>query len=130
MKKFVEENDNIVIEAGEVKVSETVVASIAKNALMEVEGVYGVIGDEAEAKEGVAKFLDMISNKATGKDKGIKVYTKDNELYLEIFVILNYGTNLINVSKKIQEQVKEAVESIVGLHVVDVDIYIEGVHAE
>ncbi|MBE7020930.1 MAG: Asp23/Gls24 family envelope stress response protein [Ruminococcaceae bacterium] len=130
MKKFEEEKNNVVIEAGEVKVSENVVASIAKNALMEVEGVYGLIGDDAEAKEGVAKILDAISNKATGKDKGIKVYTKDNELYLEIFVILNYGTNLINVSRKIQEQVKDAVESIVGLHVVDVDIYIEGVHAE
>ena len=128
MKKYEEENNVVEIEAGDVTVSESVVASIAKNAIMEDEGVHSVMGDEQVPSN---KFFDLISNKATGKDKGIKVVTKDNkELSIEVFVVLNYGTNLINVSKKIQEKVKDAVESIVGMHVVDVDVYIEGVFAE
>ena len=129
MKKYEEENNVVEIQAGDVTVSESVIASIAKNAIMEVEGVHSVMGDEQQVTSN--KFIDLISNKATGKDKGIKVDTKDNkELSIEVFVVLNYGTNLINVSKKIQEKVKDAVESIVGMHVVDVDVYIEGVFAQ
>lgn len=128
MKKYEEENNVVEIEAGDVTVSESVIASIAKNAIMEVEGVHSVMGDEQPEPK---KIFDLISSKATGKDKGIKVVTKDNkELSIEVFVVLNYGTNLINVSKKIQEKVKDAVESIVGMHVVDVDVYIEGVFAQ
>lgn len=127
MKKYEEQNNVIEVETGNVTVSESVIASIAKNAIMEVEGVHSVVGDDVSTN----KLLDLISNKATGKDKGIKVTIKDNkELIIEAFVVLNYGTNLINMSKKIQEKIKDSVESIVGMHVMDVDVYIEGVHAE
>ena len=129
MKKISEENNVNVNETGEVIVSENVVASIAKNAIEEIPEVHCVVGSESE--EAAGKFLEILTNKATGKDKGIKVSIKDKkELYIEVFVVLKYGTNLINISKQIQEKIKESVESIVGLHVMDIDVYIEGVFAE
>lgn len=126
MKKQAEETKNIINETGDITVSENVIAAIAKNAIMDIDGIHSVVGDEP-----ANKLFEIISNKAAGKDKGIKVLIKEKkELYIEVFVVLKYGTNLINVSKNIQEKVKESVESIVGMHVNDVDVYIEGVTAE
>ncbi|MBE7029260.1 MAG: Asp23/Gls24 family envelope stress response protein [Ruminococcaceae bacterium] len=127
MKKYEEENINTTVETGDITVSENVIASIAKNALSEIEEVHSVVGESSDSKS----FLDMISDKATGKDKGIKVeFKENNELNIEVFVVLKYGTNLISVSKVIQEKIKDAVESIAGMHVLDIDVFIEGVVAE
>ena len=126
MKKIIEETKKITNEAGDIKVSEKVIASVAKTAVLEVEGVKGIADEEAKINSIIDKYLNVKKGEA-----GIKVDVKDNaELSLEIHVVLKYGTNLIDIAKNIQEKVKDAVESIVGMHVMDVDVHVDEIETE
>ena len=59
--------------------------------------------------------------------KGIKVYTEGHTVRVEVHVIITYGFNIPDVAIKLQEKVKEAVESMTGYEVTGVDIHVEGV---
>lgn len=127
MKKAIEETKKITNEAGDIRVSEKVIASVAKTAVVEVEGVVGIADEELKINSIIDKYLNM--NKRG--EAGIKVDVKDNaELSLEIHVVLKYGANLIDIAKNIQEKVKDAVESIVGMHVIDVDVHVDEIETE
>lgn len=127
MKKAIEETKKITNEAGDIRVSEKVIASVAKTAVVEVEGVVGIADEELKINSIIDKYLNM--NKKG--EAGIKVDVKDNaELSLEIHVVLKYGANLIDIAKNIQEKVKDAVESIVGMHVIDVDVHVDEIETE
>ena len=127
MKKAIEETKKITNEAGDIRVSEKVIASVAKTAVVEVEGVIGIADEELKINSIIDKYLNM--NKKG--EAGIKVDVKDNaELSLEIHVVLKYGANLIDIAKNIQEKVKDAVESIVGMHVIDVDVHVDEIETE
>ena len=127
MKKAIEETKKITNEAGDIRVSEKIIASVAKTAVVEVEGVIGIADEELKINSIIDKYLNM--NKKG--EAGIKVDVKDNaELSLEIHVVLKYGANLIDIAKNIQEKVKDAVESIVGMHVIDVDVHVDEIETE
>jgi len=106
--------------AGNITVSPGVIATIVKNSIAEVEGVEKIYGDDPVKTIGIFKF------KNTNENGGIKVLVKSpNEVDVEIPVILKYGTNVMAVSKEIQEKAKEAVESVAGMEVKDIDIIVE-----
>lgn len=127
MKKDIEETKKFENESGNVTVSENVIATVVKNTVAEIEGVKSIVGDEPAGNS----VIEIISNKTKIKEKGIKVDTKGkDELAIEISVILKYGTNVIEVAKVIQEKVKETVESVVGMHVKDIDVYVDQIAKE
>ena len=105
---------------GNITVSEDVVAAVVKNAVLEIEGVKEIAGTQVEQK---FLFFKTIKENENG---GIKVTIKEpDEAYIEIPVVLTYGTNVIDVSKNIQEKVKEAVAADVGMTAKDIDIIVE-----
>ena len=127
MKKEIEGTKKIENEAGNVTVSENVIASVVKNTVMEIEGVKNIAGEEPHPNS----VIELISSKTKIKEKGIRVDVNGNdELTIEISVILKYGTNVIDVAKVIQEKVKDTVEEVVGMHVKDIDVFVDEICAE
>jgi len=127
MKKDIEETKKFENETGDVTVSESVIATVVKNTVVEIEGVKSIVGEEPVGNS----VIEIISNKTKKKEKGIKVDIKGKgELVIEISVILKYGTNVIEVAKNIQEKVKETVESLIGMHVKDIDVLVDQISAE
>ena len=127
MKKEIEEIKKIQNESGDVTVSENVIATVVKNTVSEIEGVKAIIGEEPVGNS----VIEIISSKTKKKEKGIKVDIKGKaELAIEIYVVLKYGTNVIEVAKNIQEKVKETVESVIGMHVKDIDVFVDRIDAE
>ena len=103
--------------AGNITVSADVIASIVKNAIADVEGVEKIYGDEP------VKSIGFFKIKNTNENGAIRVLIKSpKEVDVEIPVVLSYGTNVMSVAKEIQEKAKEAVESVAGMEVGDVDI--------
>ena len=127
MKKPIEENNQITNEAGEIRVSEKVIASVAKTAVIEVEGVVGIAGENDKINTMLDKFLNTNKKGVTGIIVDIK---ENNELSVEIHVVLKYGANLIHIAKNIQEKVKDAVESMVGMPVMDIDVHVDEIVTE
>lgn len=116
------DNQNLVEELGEVKISEEVVAIIAGLAAGEVQGVVGTSGGIAG---GIAEILGR-----KNLTKGVKVEVGEKEAAIDLYIIVEYGCRIPEVSWEIQERVKKEVESMTGLRVVEVNIHIQGVQTD
>lgn len=111
----IKEDENL----GEVKIADEVVAIIAGLAAMEVEGVASMSGNAT--KELISK-LGMKS-----LSKGVKVDVLEGIVTVALKLNLKYGYSVIEVSEKVQEKVKAAIENMTGLTVADVNIRVAGV---
>ncbi len=106
--------------AGEVKIADEVVAIIAGLAATEVSGVDSMAGN--------------ITNELVGKlgmknlSKGVKVEVTEEHVSVDLSLNIKYGYNIPEVSEKVQEKVKSAIENMTGLTVLDVNIKIAGVN--
>ncbi|MDO4266312.1 MAG: Asp23/Gls24 family envelope stress response protein [Eubacteriales bacterium] len=107
-------------KAGSVKIADDVIACIAALAATEIEGVYSMAGNvtnELIAKLGVKNL-----------SKGVKLDLHDGEVSILLSLNMTYGYSIPEVSAKVQERVKNTVENMTGLHVVDVAINVAGVN--
>ena len=94
---------------GEVKIADEVVAIIAGLAATEVEGVSSMAGNitnEIVSKLGMKNL-----------SKGIFVEVLDNEVKVDVAINIAYGYSIPEVSKKVQDRVKSAIENMTGLNV-------------
>lgn len=111
--------DNKVDFKGDIKISDSVVASIAGLAASEIDGVDSLSGNLTN--EIVAKF--GIKNNS----KGVKLDIDQGRVVADIYVNVIYGYSIPDVSAKVQEKVKQAIESMTGLTVVGVNVRIVGI---
>jgi len=107
---------------GNVKIADDVVAIIAEIAAKEVKGVYAMSG-------GIADSITEILGKKN-PSKGVKVEVGEKEAAIDLYIVVDYGVRIPDVSWQIQENVKKAVETMTGLIVVEVNIHIQGVNME
>lgn len=106
-------------QSGMIRISDDVVATIAGLAALETPGVAAMSGG---ISEGLAKRL-------SGKNvqKGVSVEVGQLEAAIDLRVIVHYGSQIQDVCRSLQENVKEAVENMTGLNVVEVNVKVEGV---
>ncbi len=105
---------------GSVKISTDVVAIIAGVAATEIQGVTGMSGG---ITGGITEMLGM-----KNLSKGVKVEMGEHDTAIDLFIIVDYGANITEVGKMVQENVKASVESMTGLNVVEVNVSIQGVN--
>ena len=105
---------------GEVQIADEVVAIIAGLAATEVNGVASMAGNITN--ELVSKL--GMKNLSRGVKVTVLVVTVDLNLNIE------YGKNILETSKKVQEKVKSSIENMTGLEVADVNIHIASVDME
>ena len=101
---------------GEVHVADEVVAIIAGLAATEVEGVASMAGNitnELVSKLGMKNL-----------SKGVKVEVAEKTVSVEVALNISYGYSIPEVSEKVQEKVKAAIETMTGLSVAIVNVRI------
>ena len=107
---------------GEIKIADEVVAIIATLAATEVEGVASMAGN--------------ITNELIGKlgmknlSKCVKVDVLEGIVTVSLALNLKYNYSIVEVSARVQEKVKNAIENMTGLEVADVNIKVAGVEME
>ncbi len=104
---------------GTVKIANDVVAMIAGLAATEVEGV-GSMADNITND----MMVKLVMKKQT---KGVKVDILDGNVSVELAVTLEYGFNIPTTCNKVQNKVKNAIETMTGFNVSDVNIRIVGI---
>ena len=104
---------------GEVKIADEVVAIIAGLAAMEVEGVASMAGNA------IRELISKLGMKSLSK--GVKVDALDGIVTVSLALNLNYGYSIKEITSKVQEKVKTAIENMTGLEVADVNIRVAGV---
>lgn len=105
-----------------IKIADEVVAIIAGIAATEVPGVAGMAGGIVG---GISERLGL-----KNLQKGVKVEVGNREAALDLFVVVQYGSRIPEVAQKVQEEVRQAVESMTGLEVVEVNVHVQGVAFE
>ncbi len=101
------ENNNF----GQVKISNDVVATIAGLAAQEIEGV-----------ETSTTLTDKLL-----KNNGVKIQIEEEDVNLDVMVTIEYGVSIPDIAFKVQENVKNTVETMTGLKVSQVNIHIQSI---
>ncbi|MBR1390261.1 MAG: Asp23/Gls24 family envelope stress response protein [Lachnospiraceae bacterium] len=112
---FTIKEDNL----GEVYIADEVVAIIAGLAATEVEGVASMAGNitnELVSKLGMKNL-----------SKGVKVDVLEDTVDVAVALNIEYGFSIPEVSVKVQEKVKTAIETMTGLSVAEVNVRIASV---
>ena len=103
-----------------IKISNDVVATYAGIAVSEVEGVYSTAG-------GFGGFSEVFSGKKN-LSKGIKVDVDEKSAKIDVNIVVKYGARIPDVAYEIQTRIKQSVESMTDLKVVEVNVHVQGVH--
>ena len=107
---------------GEVKIADEVVAIIAALAATEVEGVASMAGNITN------ELISRLGMK--NLSKGVKVDVLEGVVTVSLTLNLKYNYSVVEVSGKVQEKVKNAIENMTGLEVADGNIKVAGVEME
>lgn len=103
---------------GNVKISTEVIASIAGVAATEVEGVVGMSG-------GIKGLSDILGLKNISK--GIKVEVGEKSTAIDLVIIVEYGKNISEIAKNVQQNIRTSIENMTGLDVIEVNVTIQGI---
>lgn len=112
--------DNDTEQTSSITYANEVVAIIAGVAAGEVEGIAGM----SNASGGI------LSKSRSNVTKGVKVEIGTEEASVDLYVVIEYGTPIQKAAQDVQENVRKSIESMTGLHVVRVDVHVQGVSFE
>ncbi len=104
---------------GSVKIADDVVAMIAALAATEVEGVAAMAGNITH------ELMNRMGYKNLARGVKVEVYNK--KVKVDLSVVIEYGYNIPVTGQKIQVKVQNAIESMTGLEVTDINVRIVGV---
>ena len=109
-------------DGGRIIFADDVVATIAALAVSDVEGVSAMSGGVVEG------FTEMLGKK--NLTKGVKVEVGAEEAAVDVSVSIRYGYKIREVCEKIQIAAKNAIETMTGLRVVEVNVFVQSVTFE
>ncbi len=105
---------------GNLHVANDVLADMVGKAAMEC---YGVVGMTApSAADGIAKILP-----ASRLRRGVVVTTTDAGVHVDLYVVMEYGTNINTVSQNLVDQVSFALTEYAKVPLSGVDVHVQGI---
>lgn len=108
------------IDLGKVNIADDVLSIISNIAAMEIEGVKGL-------SSGIADDIAGMINKKHQNNKGVKVEIINDKIYLNLSIIVQFGIKIPEIAWKVQENVKNAVESMTEMKVAQVNVHVSGI---
>lgn len=106
---------------GQIEVSNEVIATIAGVAAMDCYGLVGM-ASRSQLKDGIAELLGR-----ENWSKGIEVKNVEDDMEIDMYIVVGYGTKISEVAHNVQSKVKYTLDQMVGLKVKRVNIYVQGV---
>jgi uncharacterized alkaline shock family protein YloU len=107
------------LPAGKIEVATRAIATIAAQA---VGRSYGVVGMAPHTfRQGVAQVLHQ-----SDAHRGVEVRIGDDQIEIDLYVIVEYGTRIGEVARNVQENVRYAVERALGMPVARVNVRVQG----
>ncbi|MBW7474154.1 Asp23/Gls24 family envelope stress response protein [Paenibacillus oenotherae] len=108
-------------ELGNVIISDHVISVLAGSAALDCYGLVGM-ASRKQLKDGIAELL--------GRDnlsRGVEIRRENDQLHIDLYIIVSYGTKISEVAHNIQSKVKYVLNEVVGLQVDHVHIFVQGV---
>ena len=111
------------VSSGKTVIVDPVVAKIAGIAAREVPGVYALGGGTARA---LGAIRDAIGT--TDLTQGVKVEVGETQVAADITIVVEYPLPLHQVASAVRAAVAEAIESLIGLAVAEINVTVSDVH--
>ncbi len=87
---------------------------------------YGVMGMAARGlRDGVATLLRRES-----VHRGVEVREIGGGLAIDLYIVVEYGVRIIEVAQSLKSAVRFEVERSTGVPVVEVNVFVQGVHGD
>jgi len=112
-------NDTTRSSLGKMRISDEAIATISSIAASKISGVIGLRGSFVDS------IAEMLGRKSA--DKGVKVLMTERDVIIDLSLVVEFGVDIPDVTWQVQESVRDAVESMTGLNVREVNININQV---
>ncbi|ANC76823.1 MAG: Asp23/Gls24 family envelope stress response protein [Bacillota bacterium] len=106
---------------GQIDISNEVIATIAGGAAIDCYGIVGM-ASRKQLKDGITELLGR-----ENFSRGIVVRQEEDEVHIDMYIIVSYGTKISEVAHNVQNKVKYTLDQMLGLAVDSVNIYVQGV---
>ena len=99
---------------------------IAKIAGMAATDCYGIVGMAIkDVKDGIVQLL-----KRDSLTKGVKIYTNDNLISIDMHIIVEFGTNISAIVETLIATVKYRIKESLGFNVDKINIFVEEIRVD
>ena len=109
-------------DMGTLRINNDVIASIAKNAALQVDGVVGV---RTNTWTTISDFL-----RKGYHHKGVTLDISENDVKIDISIIVKFGVMIPEAANLAQENIRTSIEEMTGLTVSEVNINIADIQSE
>ncbi len=118
--------DRLATEEGQISVAEGVVQKIAGKACREIPGVHAMGTGGARAFGSIRERIPGSSGPSVAQGVGVEV--GETEAAIDLDIVVDYGIPIAELGRSIQRNVKQAVERMTGLRVVEVNVAVDDVY--
>lgn len=110
-------------EKGNIFIDDEVIATIAGLAAIQSYGIVGMA-----SKNAADGFFQLL--KFENFTKGIFVDTENQQINIRLHIIVEFGTRISTVGQNIIDRVKFNVESMTGLEVDHIEVFVEDIRMD
>jgi uncharacterized alkaline shock family protein YloU len=119
-------NDRLVTADGKITVAQGVVQKIAGVACREISGVHAMGVSTTRAFGAIRERIPGSSGPNVAQGVGVEV--GESQAAVDLDIVVEYGVSIADLGRSIQRNVKQAIERMTGLDVVEVNINIDDVY--
>lgn len=116
----------LVTKDGQITVAQGVVQKIAGIACREVTGVHAMGGGASRAFGAIKERIPGSSGPNVAQGVGVEV--GETQAAIDLDIVVEYGVSIADLGQSIQTNVKNSVERMTGLEVVEVNITVGDVY--
>ncbi len=118
--------DRLATDDGQITVAEGVVQKIAGKACREIAGVHSMGSSGARAFGALRERIPGSSGPNVSQGVGVEV--GETEAAIDLDIVVDYGVAIAELGRSIQRNVKQSVERMTGLRVVEVNVAVDDVY--
>ena len=118
--------DRLATSDGQISIAEGVVQKIAGTACREISGVHAMGTGGTRAFGAIRERIPGSTGPNVAQGVGVEV--GETEAAIDLDIVVEYGSSIAELGRSIQRNVKQSVERMTGLNVVEVNIVVDDVY--
>ena len=123
-----ETKDRLSTSDGTITVADTVVQKVAGMATREINGVHSMGSGSGGSRAFGALRERIPGSSGPNVSQGVGVEVGETEAAVDLDIIVEYGVSVAEVARSIQRNVKQSVERMTGLKVVEVNVSVNDIY--
>jgi uncharacterized alkaline shock family protein YloU len=104
---------------GQIEISPLAIARLASHAVLQSYGIVGMAAPNLAS--------DIAWTLTRDPNRGIEVHRTDDQIAIDLYVIIEYGTRISTVATSVINAVRFAVEKATSMKVAQINVHVQGI---